>query len=88
MLFAALELFERNSSTELSENGPQLWFNILVRLIFVKGFLRLSRELPHHSHIISYVLNDLLHLTMQRMCSTLKTKKRSCENCDFYFNKR
>ena len=78
MLFAALELCERNSSTEQSEDGPQLWFNILVRLIFAKGFLRLSRELPHHSilfptsfHIISYVLNDLLQLTMQRMVSNI-----------------
>jgi len=71
MLFAALELCERNSSTEQSENGPQLWFSILDRLICAKGFLRLSRELPHHSHIISYVLNDLLQLTMQRMVSNI-----------------
>mmetsp|Transcript_5954 Transcript_5954/g.7961 ORF Transcript_5954/g.7961 Transcript_5954/m.7961 type:complete len:106 (-) Transcript_5954:2023-2340(-) len=58
MLFAALELCERNSSTEQSENGPQLWFHIFVRLIFAKGFLRLSRELPHLSILF-------------RMCSTI-----------------
>ena len=68
ILTFGLDLCERNSgSSSNSEQGSQLWFNVLDRLINAKGFLRLSKELPEHSDIMFNVLSDLLRMTMQRM---------------------
>jgi len=71
ILIVALDLCERNSGLKASnsEQGSQLWFNVLDRLINAKGFLRLSKEKPAHAEIIVSVLSDLLQLTMQRMVS-------------------
>ena len=70
ILIVALDLCERNSGpTAKTENGSQLWFNVLDRLINAKGFLRLVKELPEHAVIMSKVLSELLQLTMQRMVS-------------------
>ena len=71
MLMAALELCERNYGSEQNEHGPRLWFNVLDRLMGARGFLRLSKELPHHASVVSSVLNDLLQITMQRMVSNV-----------------
>eukprot|EP00814_Leptocylindrus_danicus_P021815 CAMPEP_0116031738 /NCGR_PEP_ID=MMETSP0321-20121206/17735_1 /TAXON_ID=163516 /ORGANISM="Leptocylindrus danicus var. danicus, Strain B650" /LENGTH=356 /DNA_ID=CAMNT_0003507005 /DNA_START=147 /DNA_END=1217 /DNA_ORIENTATION=- len=71
MLMAALELCERNYGSEQNEHGPRLWFNVLDRLMGARGFLRLSKELPHHAAVVSSVLNDLLQITMQRMVSNV-----------------
>ena len=68
ILTFGLDLCERNSgSSSNSEQGSQLWFNVLDRLINAKGFLRLSKELAEHADIMSNVLSDLLRMTMQRM---------------------
>lgn len=68
MLSVALDLCERNSGqSAMVDNGTQLWFNILDRLINAKGFLRLSKEMPEHSALMIQFLSDLLRLTMQRM---------------------
>jgi hypothetical protein len=48
-------------------HSSQLWFNVLDRLINAKSFLRLSKELPHHSAPVETLLSELLQLTMQRM---------------------
>jgi len=71
ILIVALDLCERNSGLKAShsEQGSQLWFNVLDRLINAKGFLRLSKEKPAHAEIIVGVLSNLLQLTMQRMVS-------------------
>jgi len=72
ILVVALDLCERNSGpTARIEHGSQLWFNVLDRLINAKGFLRLAKELPQHSRIISVVISDLLQLIMQRMVSNV-----------------
>lgn len=67
-LNVTLDLCERNGK---SENGSQLWFNVLDRLINAKSFLRLSKEMPDHAAIVETVLSDLLQLTMQRMVSNV-----------------
>jgi hypothetical protein len=75
ILTVALDVCERNSGsfstrTE-TENGSQLWFNVLDRLINAKGFLRLSKEQPAHAQVMAGVLSELLRLTMQRMVSSV-----------------
>lgn len=71
ILVVALDLCERNSGgkTGSSQQGSQLWFNVLDRLINAKGFLRVSKEDPVHSEVITKVLTDMLQLTLQRMVS-------------------
>ena len=76
LLIVGLDICERNSSGSSSaviktEHGSQLWFHILDRLINAKAFLRLSKELPHHSKVMLKVLSELLQLTMQRMVSNV-----------------
>jgi hypothetical protein len=73
MLIVALDLCERNSGTwsMRSEQGSQLWFNVLDRLINAKGFLRLSKEQAEHADVLAGILSDLLRLTMQRMVSSV-----------------
>jgi len=73
ILVVALDLCERNSGTfaTRSEQGSQLWFNVLDRLINAKGFLRLSKEQPEHAKVMAAVLSELLRLTMQRMVSNV-----------------
>jgi vacuolar protein sorting-associated protein 8 len=73
ILTVALDLCERNSRalSLRSEQGSQLWFNILDRLMNAKGFLRLEKEQPEHAAIIARVVSSLLHLTMQRMVSSV-----------------
>jgi hypothetical protein len=46
ILVVALDLCERNSGVKAgsSQQGSQLWFNILDRLINAKGFLRFPRN--------------------------------------------
>jgi hypothetical protein len=71
ILVVALDLCERNSGGKngSSHQGSQLWFNVLDRLINAKGFLRVSKEDPAHSEIITKVLTEMLQLTLQRMVS-------------------
>ena len=73
ILVVALDLCERNSGTfsNRTEQGSQLWFNVLDRLINAKGFLRLSKEQPGHAKAMNGVLSDLLRMTMQRMVSSV-----------------
>eukprot|EP00934_Nitzschia_sp_Nitz4_P003429 Nitzschia sp. Nitz4//scaffold276_size25055//17209//22686//NITZ4_008343-RA/size25055-processed-gene-0.13-mRNA-1//-1//CDS//3329545331//3419//frame0 len=72
-LIVALDLCERNSGTVTTrtEQGSQLWFNVLDRLINAKGFLRLSKEQPGHAKAMAGVLGELLRLTMHRMVSSV-----------------
>jgi hypothetical protein len=75
ILVVALDVCERNSGSfstrSETEQGSQLWFNVLDRLINAKGFLRLSKEQPAHAKIMANVLSELLRLTMQRMVSSV-----------------
>jgi len=71
-LSVTLDLCERNSQKSAGNDGDrhhssQLWFNVLDRLINAKSFLRLSKELPHHSAPVETLLSELLQVTMQRM---------------------
>ena len=73
ILVVALDLCERNSQANSvrTEHGSQLWFNVLDRLMNAKGFLRLEKEQPEHATVMGRVLSALLHLTMQRMVSSV-----------------
>ncbi|GKY91185.1 hypothetical protein MPSEU_000091200 [Mayamaea pseudoterrestris] len=70
ILVVALDLCERNSRTH-AEQGSQLWFNVLDRLMNAKGFLRLEKEQPEHAEVMGRALSTLLHLTMQRLVSSV-----------------
>ena len=66
-LAVTLDLCERNSQKSAGNNNDgdrhyssQLWFNVLDRLINAKSFLRLSKELPHHSAPVETLLSELL----------------------------
>jgi hypothetical protein len=69
ILDATLDLCERNSkpSRPSTENGSQLWLNVVDRLLNAKGFLRLQKEKPEHSHTLLHVVTALLHTSLQRM---------------------
>lgn len=73
ILVVALDLCERNSGagSKHPQQGSQLWFNVLDRLINAKGFLRLAKEQENHANMMARVLSDLLQLTMQRMVSSV-----------------
>jgi vacuolar protein sorting-associated protein 8 len=79
ILIVALDLCERNSGPyNVASSEPitkfthgELWFSVLDRLINAKGFLRLSKELPEHADAMAGVLSELLHLTMERMVSSV-----------------
>jgi hypothetical protein len=67
MLTATQELCERNSVAENSEHGSQLQFSILNRLINVRVFLRLLRELLHQTTTVFTLLNNLLQITLRNL---------------------
>ena len=73
-LAVTLDLCEWNSQKSSGNNNDddrhhssQLWFNVLDHLINAKSFLRLLKELPHHSAPVKTLLSELLQLTVQRM---------------------